>query len=642
MKSLTRVLKTIQTLGFSSTAEAARYALQKKNPNLDIPRKRIAETAEWYQFKPLPLADDRLSLKEILEQKRQKVFSDAAEVMAGQFKPFYRTESCPIDLSCPSKQVPWRKIEYPEQFDLKDIWESARFCWVAPLIQAYILQPDPSYVGAFYQQLRSFIELNPPFFGENWLSAQEAAIRLIWISIGASVLAPIPDDVPIGRIIALHAERITQTRAYAKAQRNNHWLSESAGLITAAAVLPNHPDSPRWYQRGWNDFQTALKDQILPDGAYIQQSANYHRLMLQLALWVDFLIRLHGTSWPEKLREQLGKSVEWLAKLTNEQNGQAWNLGHNDGSLLFPFSGDYSDYRPTLQAAASVFSRKHLYPEFSRNELSVWLNITQSSITEPLEDKQTTFLDLTVPTLTQGTHSATMRVASFKGRPAHADQLHVSIWNNGQCLALDPGTYRYSAQIPWNNGLKSAWVHNSPVINGQEPMADISKFLWGEWDQARILDLTAESVTAEHFGYQKLGVRHCRTLKKRVEGWQIIDDLSHVNTSRITENYSVQLNWLIPNLTFQADSASLSLETELFSLRFESSGSSADLQVIRCGNIVYPEDGYLANPKYSLMGWNSPTYSQREPALSILLKTGSTLPLQIITNWKINRFGEHL
>lgn len=639
MKSLTRVLKTIQTLGFSSSAEAARYALQKKDPNFDIPQKRAGVTAEWYQFRPLPLAKDQLLLKEILEQKRSKILSEAAEIAAGRFKPFFGTESFPVDLSCPNSHIPWRKIAYPEQFDLKDIWEPARFCWVAPLVQAYALVPVPLYPDAFYTQLRSFIKLNPPFLGENWLSAQEAAIRLIWISIGASVLAHAPEDISIGKTIALHAERISQTRAYAKAQRNNHWLSESAGLITAAVVLPDHPDSPYWFLRGWNDFQSALNDQILPDGAYIQQSANYHRLMLQLALWVDFLIRLRGTGWPEQLREKLGKSANWLIKLTNEQNGKTWNLGHNDGSLLFPFEGDFSDYRPTLQVAASVFSGKHRYPELSRNGLGVWLNIPQAAETKPRTNEQPTFLDLTVPILKQGTDSAAMRVASFRGRPAHADQLHVCIWHDGQCLAHDPGTYRYSAQAPWNNGLKSAWVHNSPVINEQEPMADISKFLWAEWDQARILAMTADSATAEHFGYRKLGIRHCRTLEKTGDGWRIIDDLSPMKTTRVEETCSVQLNWLIPDLKFQADSASLSLETDLFLLHFASSGSPTDLQVIRCGNIVFPEAVQATNPKYCLMGWNSFTYSQREPALSVLLKTVGTLPLQVITAWKINQFG---
>ena len=139
-----------------------------------------------------------------------------------------------------------------------------------------------------------FLDNNPPYLGPHWASAQEVALRLMAFVFALQVFNGARNTSPENKArlkesIAEHAARIPPTRSYAHAQNNNHLLSEAAGLITAGFALPNHPAAQNWLFLGWRWLNNGLKSQIAGDGIYTQHSTNYHRLMLQIALWVNAL-----------------------------------------------------------------------------------------------------------------------------------------------------------------------------------------------------------------------------------------------------------------------------------------------------------------------------------------------------------------
>ena len=156
--------------------------------------------------------------------------------------------------------------------------------------------------------------------------------------------------------IAQHAQRIPPTLLYALAQNNNHLLSEATGLFTAAMVLPHHPHAPRWRALGWRWFNHGVLEQISGNGTYMQHSANYHRLILHLGLWINALCRQHGTQLPELTLERLAAASRWLFAMVDPISGQTPNLGANDGANILPLSEQaFRDYRPVIQAAWASF-----------------------------------------------------------------------------------------------------------------------------------------------------------------------------------------------------------------------------------------------------------------------------------------------
>jgi hypothetical protein len=181
--------------------------------------------------------------------------------------------------------------------DIKFIWEPARMGWAFVLGRAYLLSEDETYASGFWKHFETFLACNPPNQGANWASAQEVALRILAMTFAGQVFAQSEHSTAerlggLRAAIAAHARRIPVTLPYARAQNNNHWITEAAGLYTAGVVLSDHPEAGRWKTLGWDEFNYALQHQINDEGEYVQHSTNYHRLMLQAALWVLAVARL--------------------------------------------------------------------------------------------------------------------------------------------------------------------------------------------------------------------------------------------------------------------------------------------------------------------------------------------------------------
>ena len=657
MNPISKKLKALRSFGIKRLWYYGTYTLKVKSgffQKRSIP-KNSKNNKKTVAFSPLPNGRKDEILPFLLTDSKS-ILESAGEIITVGYRPYSGNIIRSLDLVPPHKDLFWTRIPPRENLDIKDIWEPARFCWVTALCRAYVLTGDRIYPEFFYRQVQTFIESNPPYYGENWVSAQEAAIRMISVTFAAGILQPsLPDknstfpDLPA--FITLHATRIMQTRSYAKAQNNNHRLSEAAGLMTAACVLPKSPDASKWFSIGWKDFQNALNSQILPDGAYIQYSVNYHRLMLQLVLWVDSLLKTQKIAWPANLIRKIRRSVLWLAKHTDEFSGQACNTGHNDGSLLFALGGNYNDFRPTLQTAAIVFLGKPLFPPGPWDEMRIWLGCYNRAGVDPDSQFESTFYSQNVQRISAGNQWGILHTAGFKDRPAHADQLHVSLWKGGKCMALDAGTYRYTAAPPWDNRLKSAFVHNCLTIDCQEPMIDAGKFLWLDWDQARILDQTEFRKIAEHSGYKRLGLKHSRILEKTRQDWLAVDKvlpirvpnsprapntLFHGNLSE--KKHLFRLHWLLPEQKFEVLKENnhwcfLSKDVKII---FSANTIQLNLIIIRAGQQIFPTDSSAENsdPFRDICGWYSPTYGIHIPALSLILTAETAAPFVICSRWK--------
>ena len=569
----------------------------------------------------------------LLSPAEQKaLLTQADDLLAGRFA-LYGGDSAPLTLIPPPPIRHWSQASsLPASQDIKDLWEPARFGWAFTLVRAYQISADERFPAAFWQAFETFQAHNPPNQGTHWASAQEVALRLMAWVYAASALAGSPHSTPV-RLQSLsgavwdHARRIPPTLLYARAQRNNHLLSEAAGLYTAGRYLQHAP----WRARGWAEFQKALLDQIAPDGTYGQHSVNYHRLMLQLALWMHALGTANGESFSPECKERLAAAVRWLLAHVDRSSGQLPNLGHHDGALFLPLAhSPISDYRPTLQAAALAFLGAPAFPPGPWDELALRLGLSSSAPVLPAE----AFTSPVVHRLGTPWDWALLRAVHFSVRPAHADQLHVDLWHEGHNIALDAGTYRYNTPPPWQNALASAAVHNTLTLNGLEPMRRAGRFLWLDWDQAQILpSASADTLTAEHGAYRALGLRHQRTLQRTPSGWRIRDELLPLPAALIRPVQAV-VHWLLPDLpyTLGESALTLSLPDGPLTIRCWAEDDHAPqplhLRLIRAGEVLSGPAGSFPNH-----GWVSPTYAQKRPALSLRLELSSTPPLTLHTEF---------
>jgi hypothetical protein len=467
----------------------------------------------------------------------------------------------------------------------------------------------------------------------------------------------------LAQAVGEHAARITPTLVYARSQNNNHLLTEAAGLFTAGVFLPGHPSAPGWRKLGWRWLHWGLQAQIAADGAYIQNSANYHRLMLQAALWGCRVAGIQNISFPLATLERLSEATRWLIKLVDPPSGQAPNLGPNDGAYILPLTVcPFSDYRPLLQAASQVFLGNRPYPQGPWDEMELWLQTAAGNRPPNSDEKQRSaaggpLVHHRTPHILRslsGDSWAYLRVARYAARPGHADQLHLDLWWRGLNVAQDAGTYLYNGSPPWENALSSTFVHNTIAIDGREQMTRAGRFLWLDWAQGQIVsgeaaeDSTWRRLIALHNGYRRLGVIHEREVLARQDGgWKVEDRLLQVSRSKISRNHSARLHWLLPDWPWEmSEDGAAHIEIRLKSalgwivLRIqpgstEPLGSSTTVldsplspQIVRAGELRYG-----SGPVEPTWGWMSPTYGLKIPALSFSIMAQGTLPFSLASEW---------
>lgn len=618
---------------------------------------------------------DRSTLVTLLgEQGYQTLLAEADEIVHGHVRLF-GGDPVPLLLVAPEPLQHWTIYEKGKttNFDIKFIWEPGRFDWAITLARAYHMSGDEGYSESFWRYTETFLQANPPNLGPHWVSAQEVALRLIALVFAGQVFLYSPHSTfqrlaILSAAVADHAERIPPTLAYARSQHNNHLLSEAAGLYTASLALPGHPNALRWRKLGWRWFNYGLQTQVAPDGSYAQHSTNYHRLVLQIALWVHTLqIGARGADpFPEQTRERLSAATRWLLALLDPQSGRVPNLGPNDGAYILKLNScSYSDYRPTLQAAALIFMGERAFALGPWDELSCWLssnqeqpilsrssvttvNVRTSSVGYPVHNPNKEFSSVLV-----GFQSwAYLRAARFTSRPGHADQLHLDLWWRGLNIAQDPGTYLYNAPQPWDNSLSSAEVHNTLTIDGRDQMTRAGRFLFLDWAQGEIIsreqapDNSWQRLVARHFGYLRLGAVHQRSVTAHTDGrWVIADELLPVANAKSSP--AARLHWLLPDWYWKIDEINearvvLRLQSPFGWIKLAIGLQSNDpstptddhttlaTQIVRAGELLYG-----SGPVSPIWGWVSPTYAQKNPALSFAVAVTTPLPFTLLSTWAL-------
>jgi hypothetical protein len=454
------------------------------------------------------------------------------------------------------------------------------------------------------------------------------------------------------RMIELHGERIAGFIEYALSQRNNHGISEAVGLFTIGVLFPDLPRVAEWTRMGQRLIVSQLREQVYEDGSYIQHSFNYERLLIDLLVWALKLGEIHGLRFPGECYEALDRCFGFMVRFCDLRSGRMPNYGANDGTLVLPLTNcDYTDFRPSIDAAHQLLYGKPFVSEGPWSESSVWL------IGRPLSERAAT--DCSMPKLhlqraSQSVASfgaapklppsgylkligndseAMLRAARYKDRPSQADQLHFDLWWRGQNVACDAGSYLYNADPPLANALAGTAVHNSVTVAGRDQMTRAGRFLWLDWAQACAETYScgtqAQAVTAYHTGYRRLGATHRRSILcfDEEDLWIVVDD--------VTGSYSgeIRLHWLFPDVPFRFDVDPLNLRLHFPEGDFNCTITADHVlstSLAKAGEIISGADGESPLQKV-IRGWRSLYYGSKEPALSWCAETSAALPIRFVT-----------
>ena len=634
--NLRLLLKTARQLGIAPLVQFGVYRLALHSgiyARLRCPSKGASDLQPVLR---LPTSE---TLNRFLgEEEKSALRLEADSILEGKIRLFGGLESS-LDLNfgsplqhwtqyerAPAALAPWfdSRPNFPR--DIKFLWEPARFSWVFPLGRAYRVFREEPYAAAFWRYFETFDQANPPCMGPHWMNGQEVALRLLALLWAGTAFADAESATPTRRArlaasVAEHAVRIPSTLCYARAQNNNHLLSETAALLAAALALPAHPDSPRWRRLGEKGFNRALEKQIDETGEYIQHSVTYHRLMLHLALWVAAMETARGEALlSARARGRLAAAADWLAARVDSLSGDAPNLGGNDGANLFPLAfGGYREFRPVAQAASRAFAGDAAFPSGAWDELSLWFGSSASAPqTRPSVERAK---------LSRGSLRVFLRVVNGNLRLGHADMLHADLWYRGKAFTLDPGTYLYNGAPPWQNPWAAARFHNTVTVDGEDIMTRAGKYLYLDWARTRLLTRDAQCLAAEHEGYRRLGVLHRREIRLLEGNALLVED-----TLSARQPHRYRLHWLLPDekweISQEGETLTLTLRAEGESLTLRVRGASGRASLVRSGIRLWGEGE--PNP---VEGWFSPTYGIKLPALSLSLESFAKEGVQFVTEF---------
>lgn len=131
----------------------------------------------------------------------------------------------------------------------------------------------------------------------------------------------------------------------------------------------------------------------------------------------------------------------------------------------------------------------------------------------------------------------------------------------------------------------------------------------------------------------KLGVVHERKLSRiSKKHWQVFDRLHKMKAAK--NEYSIRLHWLLLDFPFENINENLIFEFPFGNLKINFSILENDAAIypliFRAGKLI--SDGETEEP---LLGWYSPTYGIKEPAISVVYPLHKKLPVEMTTDFRI-------
>ena len=383
----------------------------------------------------------------------------------------------------------------PESGDMRALWEPARATWAFDLARGRAHALPINAAALYWRWVDSWMAACPPFRGWQWKCGQEAAVRLIALSLGFWALhgaaTPTNGWLQFARIAWITAQRIAGHIHYAISQKNNHALSEAVGLMLVAHLFPEFKQAAEWKEFGRRVLMQEMRRQMYSDGSYVQHSMNYHRVMLNVCTLGLRIAELSGEPLDRDLYDRLAAAAEFVYQMMEPSSGWLPNYGHNDGALVLPLSNcGFNDYRPAIQSAYFVAHRKRLLAAGPWDEELVWLfgpDVRGAPAAEVGPPTSVAFSTGGYYTLRSDESWAMVRCHTYKDRQGQLDSLHVDLWWRGLNVLCDAGTYQY--YTPKNRAIeryfKSTASHNVVQMDRREPAELVSRFLWLPWSKAR-------------------------------------------------------------------------------------------------------------------------------------------------------------
>ncbi|PDS26888.1 heparinase II/III domain-containing protein [Flavobacterium branchiophilum] len=568
-------LQLYKNMGFRYTRYRIWHELEKRTGLLQKKHPVCPETKSfisldtWRQQSPLFIFECRKTIQD-KKIRDEKLKENAFNILNGSIL-FFSNEWIYLGLDYNWLKNPDSGYEYNIQDhwtkiqdfnaaigDIKYVWEKSRFTYLLTIMR-YDYHFDEDHSAFVFLEIESWIDQNPINQGPNWKCSQEISLRLLnWLYVlnfykdTTNLTEKLWQKIQNAVYWQLHHinEHIHFSRI---AVRNNHAITETMILALSNMLFPYIPETKKWSQRGITYFEQEIDYQIYEDGAFIQHSMNYHRVLIQLLSFGFQISNIHKKYFSKKVYEKAYSCLNFLYQFVEKSNGHLPNYGSNDGALFFPLSNhEFRDYRPQLNTLHIILTGQDLFE--NQQEDFITKSKCLYSFDVLVQKYGVTLFKPSGYYLIREANSFTFfKCGSYKDRPFQADNLHLDIWKNGINVFRDAGSYKYNTDPKWVQFFMGTQSHNTVMLEGANQMYKGSRFIWFYWTKA--LDFTFNETEDSYifegkisvFTYINPKITHVRKVTK-YKGqfkWLVEDRLENCTGKMAQQCWNIAPNSLV-------------------------------------------------------------------------------------------------
>lgn len=475
--------------------------------------------------------------------------------------------------------------------DVRVVWELSR---LQQLVDAALLSVEvdektsANLISSIENQLDSWVKMNPPLCGVNYISSMECALRILSVCHSIDMVRDRlgQPDRTWGNMLYLvwsHASFI-EKRLSLYSSAGNHTIAECAGLIFAGVLFPEFNEAKRWRQTGEKTFFKEIKRQIYSDGGGLEQTLWYHVFVLDLLGLVIKLYDFYALEIEADIINLYNKGCGFVNTFSSSAE-KLPGIGDSDNGYALSRFLNITWEKNNINHGLFIFKEAG-YTVFNNNHTNQSLVFDHGPLGMP-------------PSYGHG----------------HADALSIIFRYKDNDVLIDPGTYTYTGDAAWRKYFRGTKAHNTVVINGLDQSVQESAFLWSK---PYFSDLVAHEqlsngmirLLAYHDGYISLGIKHWRGVVIFPDGNLLVwDHLVGVG------EYDIELNWHLCG-------------------KVEQSGNSFDIINSPDSVSLQVEGGepFLCNGEiHPICGWQSYEYGIKDSITTLSVKSDSTLPVSFVT-----------
>ena len=369
--------------------------------------------------------------------------------------------------------------------DIKFPWELSRCYFFVAWGQNYKITRDYEYYKKFKKTLLSWIRENPILIGVNWQCTMEVAVRATnWIIACELFTKEIKKEQDfeneISKSLQQHALYIDW---FTENIKNNHDISNYAGLLLLSLSLGQHPKSGHWKDKAIKGLEDTMQKQVFDDGVSYEYSTSYHRLVLEFFAISAIACRYNGIKLSNDYYKKLFRMFEFTAAYVNAA-GMEPQINDNDSGRFIVFNDTKEgDHSYLLSLGEHIYNYSFISQcKNPQTALTFWLpcikriqgmhNEMRNTAESIAFDKSGFYVlknrdsNLMVNCNNIDDHSLLLH--------KHFDLGSFALSHKDKMIIIDPGTYTYTRSLTKRNYFRNIRSHNTVIFSDSE-MAQFSQ-----------------------------------------------------------------------------------------------------------------------------------------------------------------------